>query len=91
MMKTIKELFGVGPAAPIQCPDSDGPFVPAADLSYQFCEKLVRRLLLWHGGIAGRNLLVQGPTGSGKSSLIEQFCNRLGIAFLRGRCPAKQR
>ncbi len=88
-MKTIKELFGVGPAAPIQIPDSDSPFVPAADLTYQFRDEMVRRLMLWHGGIAGRNLLVQGPTGSGKSSLIEQFASKMGIAVYRVPCHGR--
>jgi cobaltochelatase CobS len=89
MIKTIKELFGVGPAVGIEYPGESGPFVPAEEASYQFRDELVRRLLLWHGGIAGRNLLVQGPTGSGKSSLIEQFANRMGIAVYRVPCHGR--
>jgi cobaltochelatase CobS len=89
MIKTIKELFGVGPAVNIDYPGATGPFVPAEESSYQFRDELVRRLLLWHGGIAGRNLLVQGPTGSGKSSLIEQFANRMGIAVYRVPCHGR--
>lgn len=89
MIKTIKELFGVGPAVNIDYPGEVGPFVPAVESSYQFRDELVRRLLLWHGGIAGRNLLVQGPTGSGKSSLIEQFANRMGIAVYRVPCHGR--
>lgn len=89
MIKTIKELFGVGPAVNIEYPGEVGPFVPAVESSYQFRDELVRRLLLWHGGIAGRNLLVQGPTGSGKSSLIEQFANRMGIAVYRVPCHGR--
>jgi cobaltochelatase CobS len=89
MIKTIKELFGVGPAVNIDYPGEVGPFIPAGESSYQFRDELVRRLLLWHGGIAGRNLLVQGPTGSGKSSLIEQFANRMGIAVYRVPCHGR--
>lgn len=89
MIKTIKELFGVGPAVGIECPGEVGPFVPACEPAYQFRDELVRRLLLWHGGVAGRNLLVQGPTGSGKSSLIEQFANRMGIAVYRVPCHGR--
>lgn len=89
MIKTIKELFGVGPAVNIEYPGNTGPFVPAQEPSYQFRDELVRRLLLWHGGIAGRNLLVSGPTGSGKSSLIEQFANRMGIAVYRVPCHGR--
>ena len=89
MIRTIRELFGVGPAVNIDYPGEVGPFVPAEESSYQFRDELVRRLLLWHGGIAGRNLLVQGPTGSGKSSLIEQFANRMGIAVYRVPCHGR--
>lgn len=89
MQTTIQTLFGVGPPVPIIVNDVPSPYIPVKDDSYQFREELLRRLLIWHGGIAGGNLLVQGPTGSGKSSLVEQFCNRMGIALYRVPCHAR--
>jgi cobaltochelatase CobS len=86
---TINELFGVGPHAPFGVAKQGGPFVPVRDDAYQFREELVRCLMIWHSGIAGRNLLVQGPTGAGKSSLIEQFAARIGQTVYRVPCHGR--
>lgn len=89
MIKTINALFGVGPEAPMEVREVESPFIPERDDAYMFREDLVRALMIWHSGIAGRNFLVHGPTGSGKSSLIEQFANRMGIPVFRVPCHSR--
>ena len=89
MMKTIYDLFGVGPKVDILVREEESAFIPEKDDAYTFRESLVRALMVWHSGIAGRNLLVHGPTGSGKSSLIEQFAARMGIPVHRMPCHSR--
>ena len=87
---TLGELFGLtDPDARqkkmmVQRPPS--PMAPATDDSTFFRLEDIRRLALWWHGTAGRNLLIQGPTGCGKSMLIEQFCARNGRALYRVAC-----
>ena len=91
--RTLGELFNVRDAkiASIGFPvnPSPGPLCPEIEPSYEFQEDHVRRLLLWVGGVAGRTLLIHGPTGCGKSSLVEQLCARLGRDLYRMPCHGK--
>lgn len=89
MFKTINSLFGVGPEALVEVREEASPFIPAKDDAYKFREDLVRAAMIWNSGIAGRNFLVHGPTGSGKSSLVEQFANRMGIPVYRVPCHSR--
>lgn len=57
--------------------------VPIIDSNYVFLLDQVRKLSAWMSGIAGNNLLLTGHTGTGKSSLIEQFCARLNRPVFR--------
>lgn len=91
--KTLGDLFGlmdprvkdVGfPVNPLP-----GGMTPTLNPFYQFDENQVRRLLLWIGGVARRNIMVHGPTGSGKSSVIEQVCARLGRECFRVACHGR--
>jgi cobaltochelatase CobS len=85
-LATVNEIFGVGPAVELGVVGKRSAYVPALDPAYEFRDDLVRALLVWWDGRVSRNYLVQGPTGSGKSSLIEQFCARMGVELYRYAC-----
>ncbi|AOZ11111.1 hypothetical protein BKK80_34695 (plasmid) [Cupriavidus malaysiensis] len=83
-LEAIRGLrYGV-PPRPTQQDIED--LVPTPDPAYVFTLDEVRRLILWEGGEVGRNLMIGGPTGCGKSSLIEQFCARLNRPLYRFAC-----
>lgn len=69
--------------------DQRTPFVPEIDPAYEFNRDQLKNVLLWLEGDVAKNLLVQGPTGCGKSSLIEQVCARLNIEVWRIACHSK--
>ena len=89
MKSTVRTLFGVNSDAELDIHDEVTPYVPVAEDWYVFDTDLLRRLLIWHGGTAGRNILVHGPTGSGKSSLIEQFRSRMNVEVYRVACHGR--
>ena len=90
---SLLDLFGLTDAAAasvvLNVRVNSSPLVPALNSAYQFQEDHVRRLLLWFGGVACRNLLISGPTGCGKSSLLEQFLSRMGHELYRVGCHGK--
>lgn len=63
--------------------DSATPFVPSVDPHYEFDKDSLKKVLQWLDGSFRRNLALTGPTGCGKSSLIEQVCARLNIEVWR--------
>jgi cobaltochelatase CobS len=92
---SIESLFGVGPddiSVPFFDFDSTGGQrvgVPMIDDTYFFRLDHVRALMIWEENVAGANILAHGPTGSGKSSLIEQYCARIGKPVYRVACHVK--
>lgn len=87
-VKTAEECFGV------KMKEKDvsvkvwlgRPEVPAKVPDYVFRPELLRTMLLWLSGRASRNLFLSGPSGSGKSSLIEQVAAATGRSVVRVAC-----
>jgi cobaltochelatase CobS len=70
--------FGV----PFYVPDAVmGGFVPKADPSYVVQQEEAARLVA--AIVDGDKVLMTGPTGSGKSSLVKYVCAKLGLPFIR--------
>lgn len=59
--------------------------IPAVDPNYQFRKDLIRDFRYWWLTGEGDVLLLWGPTGSGKTSLPEQWCARLGIPLFMAK------
>lgn len=53
--------------------------VPPVDQGYVFRKDLIRELNFWYTQTSGDVLCLWGPTGSGKTSLANQFLARLGV------------
>lgn len=89
--KSVSEVFGIdAPAhAMVEVYQERTPFVPEIDPTYVFDKKQVKKVLQWLSGRYKKNLLLTGPTGCGKSSIIEQVAARLGIEVFRVACHGK--
>ncbi len=59
--------------------------IPPFDPNYQFRKELVRDIRYWWLTGEGDVLLLWGPTGSGKTSVMEQWCARLGIPLFMAK------
>lgn len=87
--KSAQELFGV----PLK-PNGDitlrvfenQPHVPELKKDYVFRSDRLRQVLLWLSGRASRNIFLSGPSGAGKTSLLEQVCARTGRSMIRVGC-----
>jgi cobaltochelatase CobS len=86
----VKDLFDL-PApdtATIEVQVAGGA-TPEVDAFYRFREDLLRPVLMWLSGIGSCNLLLVGPLGTGKSSLVEQVCARLGREVYVVQCHGR--
>lgn len=90
-IKKLKDLFNldVPDSAVIPVEDTPSRAVPTIQKGYLFLKDNVKKLLLWHDGIGSHVLILSGDTGCGKSSLIEQFCARLGTGLYRVPCHGR--
>lgn len=59
-------------------------FIPAIDNDYVFPERETELVVM--SVVNGDKVLIHGPMGSGKSSLLDQICARLNIPYIRVNC-----
>ena len=59
--------------------------IPPIDPYYQFRKDLVREIRYWWFTGQGDVMMLWGPTGSGKTSVFEQWCARLGIPLFMAK------
>lgn len=79
-----KEDFGVTVFVEHKWDDRIGSFIPEIDENYVIDKQLSADILMaWE---LHEKVLCYGPTGAGKSSLIEQLCARTGRPFVRVNC-----
>lgn len=89
-IKKISELFGVAAPDSAQMEVSEPSFdTPEIDPAYAFTSDQVRRLQTWWFGKVKKALFLTGPTGCGKTTLIEQFAARLGADVMIVPCHGK--
>lgn len=79
-----KEDFGVTMFSETTWDERIVSFVPSINPAYVFDKELAANVLrAWE---LNERVLCYGPTGAGKSSLIEQLCARTGRPFVRVNC-----
>lgn len=91
VVKKLKDLFNIDvpDTATIEAEDLPPESTPTIQKNYFFIKDMVKKLILWNDGIGGHSLILTGPTGCGKSSLVEQFCARLGLGVYRVPCHGR--
>jgi cobaltochelatase CobS len=87
-MTTTKKDFGIGetfgikgvnPKATVSGYTIPNEYVPTLDPIYVFSKSVLSNVLMWINIGRGDGLYLSGPTGSGKTSLINQIAARLNI------------
>ena len=79
-----REDFGVTVFVDYEWDERIASFVPEIDENYVIDKQLSADILMaWE---LNEKILCYGPTGAGKSSLIEQLCARTGRPFVRVNC-----
>lgn len=89
-IKKISELFGVAAPDNAQMEVAEPSFdTPEIDPAYTFSNDQVRRLQTWWLGKVKKAIFLTGPTGCGKTTLIEQFAARIGADVFIVPCHGK--
>jgi len=90
-LRKMSDVFDISAPDHVMVPvfDDRTPDVPAIDPLYVFEKDSLKRVLQWLNGSFGKNLLLTGPTGCGKSSIIMQVCARLNIEVFSIGCHGK--
>jgi cobaltochelatase CobS len=82
--KSIATVFGIKAPATVNI---EGDFGPGSnvkvDPDYVFRPWLVKLLMMWWSGRINQRMYLFGPTGSGKSTVIEQFGAVMGYPVFR--------
>ena len=82
--QSVDQDFGVTVFQESDWDERIAPFVPSINTSYVIDKDLATNILrAWE---LNEKVLCYGPTGSGKSSLIEQLCARTYRPFVRINC-----
>ncbi len=93
--KKIADLFGIDTPATIEVRERDPDcklLYIEPDKHYVFQPVLLKKVLMFLGGQSpSKNLLLFGPTGAGKSSVILEVCSRLNIPVAQMACSGKTR
>ena len=80
----LKDEFAISSFHGYAWDESISSFIPTIDHGYVIDQELARNILVaWE---LNEKVLCYGPTGAGKSSLVEQLCARTGRPFIRVNC-----
>jgi cobaltochelatase CobS len=83
VMRKVRDVFDIDTVFEVPCWEWDGPHpdVPAIDNDYIFRPDLLVRAL--YALVTNQRMYLQGDTGSGKTTLVEQIAARLNYPFGR--------
>lgn len=81
--RTLKEVFGLKSDTKIRAYEELSPHRPKENNKYLFQAKVLQFLLFWWMRNDHKPLWVWGHTGTGKTSILEQFFSRLNIPVFR--------
>lgn len=97
--KSVADVFGINDAAFAKTAVKVFPSTPNTPKStpdFIFVADTLRRMMVWAASVSlpsghfgaqmKRNLMVYGPTGCGKTKLIQEFCARTGRSLFRFQC-----
>jgi len=92
--RELSDLFNLpsiakGKTIDVRVYDEPHPFIPEINPNYVFSMDEVRSMIIWIMGGIEKNLWVFGPTGSGKTSIVKEFCGRIGRPVYQVGCHSR--